>query len=398
LPSATLSPVDALGATLDGFDGTLLSHAQRRAALERFAALHSGREHPGRYWRIDLETLAPDAATVTPSALAGRITIEGAPPAAIACGLDVAAAQHPQFVARVLGATVAAQSKFGALATAFFQHGTLIVVPAGVAVDDPIVITYDAPSDAASFPATFVLLERGARATIIERVRGGNGSFVVPLTEIVAEENADVTYAIVQDLPANARIISTRAARPGRNARVTWADAELGGALAVADLTVTLDAPGADAAISAIFFPSETQHVDLVSTVDHRVGDTTSQTIVKTAATGRGQARYLGNIWIEKDAQGSDASLRDDALLLSKDAHIDSVPALEIAANDVKAYHGATVGALDDDQIFYMESRGIERGAAERMIALGFFSPAVDRFPTESLREHLRTLLEAKLG
>ena len=98
-----------------------------------------------------------------------------------------------------------------------------------------------------------------------------------------------------------------------------------------------------------------------------------------------------------RSAQGSDARLRDDALLLSADAHVDSVPALEIAANDVKAYHGATVGAIDDEQIFYMESRGIEPAAAERMIALGFFEPAIARFPTESARDAIRQALAEKL-
>jgi Fe-S cluster assembly protein SufD len=137
--------------------------------------------------------------------------------------------------------------------------------------------------------------------------------------------------------------------------------------------------------------------VDIVSSVDHRIGDATSETLVKSAAAGRGQGRYLGNIRIAAHAQHSDASLRDDALLLSQTAHIDSIPALEIAANDVKAYHGATVGALDDESIFYMTSRGIDREAAERMIALGFFEPAIDRFPTEALREELRTALQAKV-
>ncbi|MBV8723818.1 MAG: SufD family Fe-S cluster assembly protein, partial [Candidatus Eremiobacteraeota bacterium] len=123
-----------------------------------------------------------------------------------------------------------------------------------------------------------------------------------------------------------------------------------------------------------------------------------SETLVKSAARGRGQARFLGNIRIAPNAQGSDARLRDDALLLSATAHVDSVPALEIGANDVKAYHGATVGALDEEQIFYLETRGIERTAAERTIALGFFEPAIDRFPTDALREALRAALQAKVS
>jgi Fe-S cluster assembly protein SufD len=147
-----------------------------------------------------------------------------------------------------------------------------------------------------------------------------------------------------------------------------------------------------------LFFPRASQHVDVVSTVEHRAGEATSETLIKSAATERGQARFLGNIRIAPHAQGSDARLRDDALLLSTTAHVDSVPALEIGANDVKAYHGATVGAIDQEQIFYMETRGIERSAAERMIALGFFEPAIERFPTANLRDAIRNALAAKLS
>jgi Fe-S cluster assembly protein SufD len=160
---------------------------------------------------------------------------------------------------------------------------------------------------------------------------------------------------------------------------------------------VSVDQPGVQADLAGIFFPRDDQHVDLLTNVDHNVGNSQSETIVKSAATGRGQARYLGNIRIVPRAQGTESALRGDALLLSKKSHIDSVPALEIAANDVKAYHGATVGAIDQEQIFYMTSRGIDRESAEKMIALGFFEPAVSRFPTEALRERLRSALEAKV-
>ena len=159
--------------------------------------------------------------------------------------------------------------------------------------------------------------------------------------------------------------------QPGRRApaatrQILWSVAELGGGLAAGDVRISIGEPGAKAQVAAIFFPRESQHVDLVSTVEHLAGEATSETLVKSAAIGRGQARFLGNIRIAPHAQGSDARLRDDALLLSPKAHIDSVPALEIGANDVKAYHGATVGAIDAEQIFYMESRGIEpqRGGA----------------------------------
>jgi Fe-S cluster assembly protein SufD len=189
----------------------------------------------------------------------------------------------------------------------------------------------------------------------------------------------------------------TRAAKPGKDATVIWSVADIGAQLAVSAIDVIVDNPGIDAQINGLFFPREDQHVDLISTVEHNVGESQSQTLIKSAATGRGQARYLGNIRIAPHAQATESALRDDALLLSKRAHIDSVPALEIAANDVKAYHGATVGALDEEQIFYMTSRGIAREDAEKMIALGFFEPVVERFPTEALRARLREALQTKV-
>jgi Fe-S cluster assembly protein SufD len=192
--------------------------------------------------------------------------------------------------------------------------------------------------------------------------------------------------------------VQTRLARPGKDATVDWAAADIGAALTVNELAVAVEEPGITAGVTAIFFPRGKQHVDVLSRIDHNVGNSVSNTVVKSAATDDGQARYVGNIRIAEQAQGSNAALRDDALLLSKRAHIDSVPALEIAANDVKAYHGATVGALDRDQIFYMQSRGISASDAERMIAIAFFEPAIERFPTQSLRDALRASVESKLG
>ncbi len=296
-----------------------------------------------------------------------------------------------------IGKALGDEHKFAHLTRAFAQLGAFVYVPAECSVDVPIAITYRTASGEAIFPYTIVLLEHGARATIVERLEAGEGSFVAGIAEAVLGESAQLSYAAVQDAPADARVLFTRVAQPGRDATASWTTAELGAALSVSDLVVTVDHPGVDAQIASLFFPTASQHVDLITTVDHRVGDSTSQTLVKSAANGAGQGRYLGNIRIAKNAQRTEANLRDDAFLLSKRAHIDSVPALEIAANDVKAYHGATIGALDDEQIFYMTSRGIERSAAERMIALGFFEPVIDRFPTESLREELRNALQRKV-
>ncbi len=394
MPNTLTVPADELYEKLSSLDGPFDASA-RKAALERFFSLRSGREKPGRFWRVDFETIAPTAGAIDVSGRSLRIANAG--DGVLACDLATAAREHPELLARAFGTTGIANTKFGALSAAFAGLGAFIYLRADRAYDEPIVIQCDA-AGAAIFPWNVVLAERGASATIIECITGDGDAFVCGAVEIVTEEHADVTYATLQNAADGARIITSRAARPGRDARVSWASAELGGRLAAGDLGVEFEHPGARADITGIFFPRASQHVDVVSTVEHRAGEATSETLVKSAASERGQARFLGNIRIAPHAQGSDARLRDDALLLSTTAHVDSIPALEIGANDVKAYHGATVGAIDADQIFYMESRGIEGTAAERMIALGFFEPAIERFPTARLRDEIRAILAEKLS
>lgn len=386
-----------LSTTAPGFDASLVAEEVRTAALDRFRELKSGRERPGRYWKIDLDALDISQLRLTSTAAAPSIQAKLSR-GALACDLATAMREHGDLVARAFGAAVdTTSSKFAALATAFVNSGAFVYLPAGVCVDEPITIDYRA-GDEALFPYTLVLAEAGSQCTIIERIESASQSaFVCGVAEVIAAERTTITYASVQELPSTARIYFTRKASPGNDAHMSWAAAELGASLSASTIDVAIEARGIEADVAALFFPRGDEHVDMVSSIDHNVGESRSNTIIKSAATGGGQARYLGNIRILAHAQGSSASLRDDALLLSRKAHIDSIPALEIAANDVKAFHGATVGAIDQDQIFYMTSRGIAPNDAEKMIALGFFEPAIERFPTHALRERLRTSLENKV-
>lgn len=398
MPSAIAAAVPP--AQLESATGTLnpgiIDTERRKALLARSFELRSGREKPNRFWKIDLDAIDFSQLNVAPSRSPRMI----APKArgVIACDLGKAFAEHSEIVSRAFGTAVRpGEQKYSTLAAALTNAGAFVYVPADVAVDDAIEIEYDT-AGGALFPYTLIVLERGAQATIIERMSNSAGAFVCGIAEIVTAESAHVTYACEQTLPDDAQIFMSRVAKPGKDATVVWSVADIGAALAVSTIDVVVDNPGIDAQINSLFFPRADQHVDLISTVEHNIGESQSQTLVKSAATGRGQARYLGNIRIAPHAQGTESALRDDALLLSKRAHIDSVPALEIAANDVKAYHGATVGALDEEQIFYMTSRGITRDDAEKMIALGFFEPVVERFPTEALRQRLRDALQSKVS
>jgi Fe-S cluster assembly protein SufD len=277
------------------------------------------------------------------------------------------------------------------------SHGTTIDIPAGVALDEPILIAYDI--DVATMLHTQVTVGDGARVTIVERIVGGGlGVNARATADVIAGDRADVTYAVLNLSADGSNVEAHRQSTAGVDAHTRWCLALLGGSRSEDELTVKLARTGDTGEISALLFPVGKQNAALATTALHVVGSTVSDTVVRAIAAGHGRGRFFGNIRIAAQAHGSEASLRDDSLIFGKDAHIDAIPALEIAANDVKAFHGATVGAIDDEHLFYVMSRGIDRLSAEKLIALGFFEPALARFPGEALRDELRGLLEAKLA
>jgi Fe-S cluster assembly protein SufD len=284
-----------------------------------------------------------------------------------------------------------------AVAVSRDERGTHIAIPAGLSIDEPIIVAYDV-ADEDLVAHTFVTAGEGARATIIERLTGAADREISVSATVTAGLRSDITYTVVQHLGAGVRVNAKRTSHVAGEARVGWNVALLGGAAVTDEVISDHTGEGAASEIAAFFFPVGRETVQLTTEVQHNVPKTTSQTVVRSIAAGRGRGKYFGNIRIAPQAHGSEASLRDDTLLIGKDAKIDAIPALEIAANDVKAFHGATVGAIDEEHIFYLMSRGIERDASEKLIALGFFEPAVARFPGEGLREELRTLLEEKLA
>jgi Fe-S cluster assembly protein SufD len=417
--------------------GSAVDATARRTAFSAYAALPVPGGYPGRSWRYDYAKLPfddlrwssgrqsvatmpfapsqthdpeldrPALATENAGGLVhlGATLLEAPGPTAsdprvIVTSLAAARRDHAELLAPVLHAIVDPHGdRFAALATAFQNCGAFVYVPAGVVLDAPIQLLFvngDAHR-AAVFPLIAIVLGAGARATVIERHSGDGDAFVCGIVEAHVGAAAQLDVVTIQQADVEARIFASRGARCERDATMRWHLAELGGALARSVVTTELAAPGARGEAAALFFTGATQHVDLTVHTEHTVGQTTSNTVVRSAATDHGQGRFFGNIAIRKAAHGSDASLRDDALLLSKSAHIDSVPALEIAANDVKAFHGATVGSVDEEQLFYARSRGIGRADALRMIALGFFEPVVSRFPGERLRDEIRTALDGKI-
>jgi Fe-S cluster assembly protein SufD len=182
----------------------------------------------------------------------------------------------------------------------------------------------------------------------------------------------------------------------GRDARFHWTFAGLGSKLSKVDMEMHLDGEGSEAKFSGCYFGNEAQHFDFHSFQNHRMGHSLSDLLFKGALRGRARMVYQGLIKVHKDAQRSDAYQANRNLILSNKARADSIPSLEIEANDVRCTHGATVGQVDEDQLFYLMARGLPRREAEQLLIRGFFEPVLERIPTESLRALVTEAVERK--
>lgn len=312
-----------------------------------------------------------------------------------------AAREHPALVEKWLGRTVRTdESRFTALAAALESGGAFVHVPAGVTIERPIQILFSRGTpDLGTFPHVVIALGEGARAAVIEEYvsHGEPGVGVnVGATEVTVGAGASLHLATFQRWAGNVYHFGTERVRIARDGRFHWTYTALGGKLTKLDLEMHLDGEGSEAKFSGCYFGNGTQHFDFHTFQNHNVGHSTSDLLFKGALRDRARMVYQGLIKVHKDAQRSDAYQANRNLLLSEKARADSIPSLEIEANDVRCTHGATVGQVDEEQLFYLRSRGLPRPDAERMIIQGFFEPVLERIPAESLRTTVTAAVERK--
>jgi Fe-S cluster assembly protein SufD len=314
-----------------------------------------------------------------------------------------AAREKPALVERILGATVRFdESRFTGLNAALGSDGLLVHVPSEVALTKPIrILVARSTPDLAQFPHLVVALESGAKATVIEEYvsSGEPGTAVaVPVTEITVGERAELHLATLFRWAGNVYHFGVERARIGREGRFHWTLAALGGKLVKTDMELHLEGEGAEGKFSGCYFGDESQHFDFHTFQNHVVGHTTSDLLFKGALRDRARMVYQGLIRVNKDAQGSDAYQANRNLILSDKARADSIPSLEIEANDVRCTHGATVGQVDSEQLFYLMARGMNKHDAERLIISGFFEPVLERIPSPTLRALVTEAMDRKAG
>ena len=308
-------------------------------------------------------------------------------------------------IATYLGAcSDASPDAFTMLHDAFLAGGAFVKVPRGVVVEQPIVILHWSEGDGlASFPHTLVVAEEGAEVTVFDRYgstdtgSGTTGHLVDAVVELIVGDNAHVRYLSVQEHGPRTWQIALQRAHLGRDASLKSSVVALGGDYARLRSESLLSGQGAESDLTAVYFGDGSQMLDFRTLQDHDAPNTRSDLLFKGAVEDTAQSVYSGLIRIRRRAEKSNAFQTNRNLVLTEGAEAKSVPNLEIEASDVKCSHASTVGPVDEDQLYYLATRGVPPEEAERLIVLGFFDDVFDRLPVPSLVTPLRRSVIEKI-
>jgi Fe-S cluster assembly protein SufD len=288
---------------------------------------------------------------------------------------------------------------FHELNDAFSAEPVLVSVPRGLTVEAPVVVVdwVDA-ADATVFPRLVVRLGEDADARVLAWQGSQDvASFVAPIVELDVARAARLGYAEVQDRGARVWQITSQVSRVANDATLTASHVGLGGDYARMRTDCRLAGRGATGNLHAVYFGEGDQTLDFRTFQDHAAPDTTSNLLFKGVVGDDSRSVYTGLIKVEKDARGTNAFQTNRNIKLSADAWAESVPNLEIENNDVHCSHASTVGPIDEEQRFYLESRGVPTEVAERLIVAGFFDEVLEQFPTPAARPLVERLIEARL-
>ncbi|MFM7166948.1 MAG: Fe-S cluster assembly protein SufD [Planctomycetaceae bacterium] len=403
----------------------------RRQAFSVYQQLLQQELDPEEFRRLDLRTFnasrfrpavtAPDAggiatllsgrtefggaiAHVDGHVTSSRVSPEIAAQGVLFGGLQELLQSHrellePYFMKRAVRSDA---DRFAAWHAAFWTSGTVLYVPRNVEVQLPlhslIAHSHDGTAD---FSHTLIILEDGARATLLEETASAGSDTAglhVGCVELIVGRNACLRYVQLQNWNQKTWHLAHQAGCVDANATLQWTVVGLGSRTAHIHQDINLDGRGSTAEVNGVTFASDRQKISYYTQQHHRQQGTHSDLLYREVLRDESRVIWRGMIKVDAAAQQTDGYQRSDALMLSEDARCDSIPGLEIEADDVRCTHGATTGRVDRDQILYCMSRGISRREAMHMIVEGFFQQIYDRIPIEVVRETLSRTVQAKLG
>jgi Fe-S cluster assembly protein SufD len=316
--------------------------------------------------------------------------------------LATAAADRPDLVRQHLGSAVPMDGdRFAALNGALWTGGVFVHVPRGVRVEAPIrVVRWLPEAGVAVFPRTLIVAEAHSHVAYVDEFASPDfdePAVSVGAVEVIAREGADVQYVAMQQWGEGVHHLSIQRTIAERDSNLDTLVVNLGASLARVDLAARLEGPGSRSDMLGLYFARGRQHFDHSTRQDHVSPHANSDLLYKGALYDRSKTIFRGVIRVFPGAQRTDAYQTNRNLLLSDRAEAVSLPNLEIEADDVKCSHGATVGQLDEEEMFYLRSRGLSRQQAERLVIFGFFGEVLDRLPLPAVVEELKRAIEAKI-
>jgi Fe-S cluster assembly protein SufD len=293
------------------------------------------------------------------------------------------------------------EDKFTAHNAAVWKHGLLVQVPKGVQLEQPLYVRIsNAVPGGSLFWRLLVVAEEGARFTLIEEYASASpdlDAYSNAVAELFVEQAAKLEYVSIQNLSRETWHFATHHARVERDAELDWVAGGFGSKKGKIRIQNDLNGPGATSRVTGAYFADGNQHLDYDTFQEHIAPSTESDFAFKGALRESAHAVWRGMIRVEQDAQKTNAYQENRNLLLSPEAHADSIPGLEIMANDVRCTHGATLGRVNREELFYLMTRGLSRSEAERLIVRGFFQDVLDRIELEPVRDALAAALEARI-
>ena len=310
---------------------------------------------------------------------------------------------HPELLQQHLAteAVPPESGKFEALNGALWTDGILLHVPKGVRLDLPIRVTrWVSQPGVALFSRTLIIAETGSQVSLVDEILSEDferQTFVSDAVEVHAKDAAQVQYVSLQRLGRGAFYQSSQRTLAQRDSTLDTLNVSMGGSTSRVDLNARLLGPGANSDMLGLYFGDDSQHFDHNTSQDHMAPNTASDLLYKGALDDSSRSVFRGIIKVHPKAQKTDAYQTNRNLLLSDDARADSLPNLEIEADDVRCSHGATVGQLDAESRFYLMSRGLTREQAERLVVLGFLGEVLSRLPLGGVVEKVTNVIEAKL-
>ncbi|HVP01598.1 MAG TPA: Fe-S cluster assembly protein SufD [Solirubrobacteraceae bacterium] len=316
--------------------------------------------------------------------------------------LAVAAARHPDIVERHLGSLVTPDTPLVARNEAGWTDGAFVYVPRGVHVEAPIVLTtvHEQPGTTLHNRA-LIVLEEGAQAEVWHQSlsSGAEADGVVNgVVELVVGQAARLRFVDAQALSERTWVFGAERAEVARDGSLDWITLGFGSTNGKVFLTTRLAGPGATATVTGAYATRERQHLDFDTLQEHAAPDTTSDLAFRGILGGRSSAVWRGMIQVDEGAQRTDAFQESRNLLLSKRAHADAIPGLEILANDVRCTHAAAIAQVDPEQLFYLGSHGLPESDAKRLVVEGFLEALVDRFEEGPVRDAVAGAIERRLA